>query len=144
MFRCLIMGIKGETAIDLTDPEDFRMMAILRNTEVQPTLTKQQHLRFAPTRFLLRGTVAFHLVQRLTRFCKRKRKKNKFKENYSLLSFVKRSPFGFDERAWLLGEILHLLKGWCGAYQSINISTPWEQGSHHHNRVCLDSFSQTF
>ena len=26
--------IIGETAIDLTDPEDFRMMAILRNTEV--------------------------------------------------------------------------------------------------------------
>ena len=25
---------EGETAIDLTDPEDFRMMAILRNTEV--------------------------------------------------------------------------------------------------------------
>ena len=24
----------GETAIDLTDPEDFKMMAILRNTEV--------------------------------------------------------------------------------------------------------------
>ena len=25
---------EGETAIDLTDPEDFKMMAILRNTEV--------------------------------------------------------------------------------------------------------------
>ena len=25
---------EGETAIDLTDPEDFMMMAILRNTEV--------------------------------------------------------------------------------------------------------------
>ena len=27
----------GETAIDLTDPEDFKMMAILRNTEVSPS-----------------------------------------------------------------------------------------------------------
>ena len=30
----------GETAIDLTDPEDFKMMAILRNTEVTSS-TKQ-------------------------------------------------------------------------------------------------------
>ena len=28
---------EGETAIDLTDPEDFKMMAILRNTEVSPS-----------------------------------------------------------------------------------------------------------
>ena len=30
----LLKWVLGETAIDLTDPEDFQMMAILRRTEV--------------------------------------------------------------------------------------------------------------
>jgi len=36
----------GETAIDLTDPEDFRMMAILRNTEV--SVERDRRLSLGP------------------------------------------------------------------------------------------------
>ena len=73
---------EGETAIDLTDPEDFKMMAILRNTEVtfspnqfQNTLlimeagfrTKILHFflqTFCP-RSLLNEIAVCHLVQML-------------------------------------------------------------------------------
>ena len=37
----LLKWVLGETAIDLTDPEDFQMMAILRRTEVcRPRVAK--------------------------------------------------------------------------------------------------------